>query len=221
MLRWRIRNTIFPNTASRFPPIPGQILTQKSATWDPQKFSKHLNWTREEIGKFFALLCEREQNNVGTHNKRWVSFIFLWFWFWNPSLQSKRLILQAVNQNVNPRSVFIFILQKYTSHWKNMKKLGTENQKCHNFWKPKMPQLQENSLLMVPSDLRYPLVWKDFFRVPPLSRPVSKPSPRHLPSQAHPWRKGKFVSKTNVSETTQPCLGVSKNSTPKWMVYNS
>ena len=46
-----------------------------------------------------------------------------------------------------------------------------------------------------------------------LSSPSTKPGP--------PMAKGKVrVSTTNDSETTQPCLGVSKNSgTPKWMVY--
>ena len=74
MLRWRIGNTIFPKrTASApFPTILGQILTQNS-TWEPQKLSKHLNWTREEIGKFFALLCKREQNNIG-HLQQAMSF---------------------------------------------------------------------------------------------------------------------------------------------------
>lgn len=43
-------------------------------------------------------------------------------------------------------------------------------------WKPKMPQLQENSLLMVPSGLSHPLV-PPLSKVSSLSSPSTKPGP--------------------------------------------
>ena len=101
-------------------------------------------------------------------------------------------------------SIRMWILDRYSFlFFKNIR----VTEKTKN-WKPKMPQLLKTKNaatsreFIIDGSFRSKIstcIKRCFFRVPPLSRPVSKPSPRHLPSQAHPWRKGKFACRRRMT----------------------